>query len=176
MTPLEYIQSQFREKGLELEQWRQQLGLFSEKILRYRYRCEPSQRPLGRFGISGKCQTSPIKTLSDGQKSRIVFCWLAQKTPHLLLFDEPTNHLDMEAIDALAKAINSFEGFLVTITEETLHKSFPLLSLAQAAWSLSRTTFACLIKWRKRFGSAIKEQLCRGGATLSRINDISLRK
>eukprot|EP00122_Pirum_gemmata_P016804 Pgem_evm1s15718 len=88
MSPLEYMQSEFKEKKLEIEAWRQQLG---------------------RFGITGKSQTVEIKTLSDGQKSRIVFCWLAQKTPHLLLFDEPTNHLDMEAIDALAEAIKAFE-------------------------------------------------------------------
>jgi ATP-binding cassette subfamily F protein 2 len=29
--------------------------------------------------------------MSDGQKSRLVFAWLAEKKPHLLLFDEPTN-------------------------------------------------------------------------------------
>lgn len=54
---------------------------------------------LGRYGVSGKSQTRKIGTLSDGQKTQLVFCWLAQQNPHLLLFDEPTNHLDMESID-----------------------------------------------------------------------------
>jgi hypothetical protein len=49
---------------------------------------------LGRFGISGKSQQTPIGTMSDGQKSRLVFAWLAEKKPHLLLFDEPTNVRD----------------------------------------------------------------------------------
>jgi len=56
--------------------------------------------------------------MSDGQKSQLIFCWLAQKTPHLLLFDEPTNHLDMESIDSLAEAINEFEGGMVLVSHD----------------------------------------------------------
>jgi ATPase subunit of ABC transporter with duplicated ATPase domains len=43
---------------------------------------------LGRFGISGKMQTTPIKQLSDGQKSRIIFATLCLRRPNLLLLDE----------------------------------------------------------------------------------------
>lgn len=89
MTPLQYIKAQFPEKNLEDEQWRQVIG---------------------RFGLTGTTQVSPIGTLSGGQKSRIVFCVMAQRYPHMLLLDEPTNHLDMECIDALAESINEFEG------------------------------------------------------------------
>ena len=43
---------------------------------------------LGRFGVSGKMQTSPISQLSDGQKSRIVFATMCMKKPNMLLLDE----------------------------------------------------------------------------------------
>ena len=56
--------------------------------------------------------------MSDGQQTQLVFCWLAQKAPHMLLLDEPTNHLDMESIDALADAINAFEGGMVLVSHD----------------------------------------------------------
>merc|ERR1739844_884239 len=73
---------------------------------------------VGRYGITGKQQTAPIKQLSDGQKCRVVFAWLAHQVPHMLLMDEPTNHLDMETIDSLAEAINNFEGGLVLVSHD----------------------------------------------------------
>jgi ATP-binding cassette subfamily F protein 2 len=79
---------------------------------------EKMRSAIGRYGISGKRQTNPIRTLSDGLKSRLIFAWLSFKGPHMLLLDEPTNHLDLETIDALADAINTWDGGLVLVSHD----------------------------------------------------------
>lgn len=94
-TPMEFVPSQFPDVKLEEQGWRGHLG---------------------KFGVSGKMQKTPIGKLSDGQRTRIVFAMLALQRPNMIILDEPTNHLDMESIDSLAGAINRFKGgcFLVS--------------------------------------------------------------
>jgi ATP-binding cassette subfamily F protein 2 len=99
-TVLEYFQAQFPNTMTftrDLEGWRAFLG---------------------RYGVSGRMQTTKIAQLSEGQQSRIVFACMCMTNPNLLLLDEPTNHLDMEAIDALAEAINSYNGGLMLVSHD----------------------------------------------------------
>lgn len=79
---------------------------------------EEARKFLGRFGLSGDLALQPVRTLSGGQKSRLAFAELAFRGPHILLMDEPTNHLDIETIEALAMALNSFEGGLILVSHD----------------------------------------------------------
>eukprot|EP00192_Tetraselmis_astigmatica_P008482 CAMPEP_0117676328 /NCGR_PEP_ID=MMETSP0804-20121206/16104_1 /TAXON_ID=1074897 /ORGANISM="Tetraselmis astigmatica, Strain CCMP880" /LENGTH=612 /DNA_ID=CAMNT_0005485439 /DNA_START=176 /DNA_END=2014 /DNA_ORIENTATION=- len=96
---------------------------------------------IGRYGISGKMQTSKIGHLSEGQKSRIVLAMICMTNPNLLLLDEPTNHLDIEAIDALAAAIKKFKGGLVLVSHD-----FRLIDqVAEEIWVCDNKT---VTKWK----------------------------
>jgi ATP-binding cassette subfamily F protein 2 len=96
-SAIDYLRSKFQDMPQDVSHWRQTVG---------------------RFGLTGSSQLCPIKTLSDGQKSRIVFCELSLGRPNLLLLDEPTNALDIETIDSLARAIQNFEGGCVLVSHD----------------------------------------------------------
>ena len=85
---------------------------------------------LGSYGIEGDRQQMKMSTMSDGLKTRVVFCILALERPHIIMLDEPTNHLDMECINSLADAINKFQGGMVLVSHD-----FRLLSqVADEIW------------------------------------------
>jgi ATP-binding cassette subfamily F protein 2 len=81
-----------------------------------------------------------MRQLSDGQRSRAVFCELALSVPNMILFDEPTNALDIETIDSLADAINTYEGGVVLVSHD-----FRLISqVANEIWLVEDQT---ITKW-----------------------------
>lgn len=73
---------------------------------------------LGRFLFSGEDVFRPIKTLSGGEKNKLVLASLTTLHPNLLVLDEPTNHLDMDSREALAEVLREFKGTLVLISHD----------------------------------------------------------
>ena len=73
---------------------------------------------LGQFGFGADKAETRVGDLSGGEKARLLFCRMSLEAPHLLLLDEPTNHLDVDAREALARALNEFEGAVILVSHD----------------------------------------------------------
>ncbi|OYW64023.1 MAG: ABC transporter [Hydrogenophilales bacterium 16-64-46] len=89
---------------------------------------------LGTFNFSGDMVKQAVGTMSGGEKARLVLCMLVWQRPNLLLLDEPTNHLDLATREALAMALNEFEGTLMLVS----HDRALLRSVCDEFWLVTR--------------------------------------
>lgn len=97
---------------------------------------EDYRRQLGAFGITGTTGLQKMGLLSGGQKSRVAFACLALTNPHILVLDEPSNHLDIEAMDALAEALQVFQGGVLMVS----HDVTMLQSVCSSLWVCDKGT------------------------------------
>ncbi len=89
---------------------------------------------LGTFNFSGDMVKQAVGSMSGGEKARLVLCMMVWQRPNLLLMDEPTNHLDLATREALAMALNEFEGTLMLVS----HDRALLRSVCDEFWLVTR--------------------------------------
>jgi len=75
------------------------------------------ERHLADFGVPAEFAThNNLRSLSAGQKVKVVLGAAMWQNPHILVIDEPTNYLDRDALGALTEAIESWKGGVVVIS------------------------------------------------------------
>ncbi len=89
---------------------------------------------LGTFNFGGDMVKQAVGSMSGGEKARLVLCMIVWQRPNLLLLDEPTNHLDLATREALAMALNEFEGTVMLVS----HDRALLRSVCDEFWMVSR--------------------------------------
>ena len=73
---------------------------------------------LGKMLFGKEDVKKSVKSLSGGEKGRMIFGRLMLQKPNILLMDEPTNHLDMESIEALNLALDNYKGTLIFVSHD----------------------------------------------------------
>ncbi len=70
------------------------------------------------FRFSNFDYSTPISTLSGGQKTRLALAKLLLTKPDLLILDEPTNHLDIETLAWLEQFLQNYDGAILIVSHD----------------------------------------------------------
>ena len=119
----------------KFDQMREQLNL--ENSLWQNLTDDPTMKASGKVGqimVRGKSKhvagylkeflfsesqlRSPVKSLSGGEKARLLLAKLMARESNLLILDEPTNDLDLETLDLLQEVIAEYEGTVLLISHD----------------------------------------------------------
>lgn len=73
---------------------------------------------VGAIGFSGKAGDTTVRSLSGGEKARLLLGLATFHAPNMIILDEPTNHLDIDSRAALAEAINDYPGAIIMVSHD----------------------------------------------------------
>ncbi|MFV1600497.1 MULTISPECIES: ABC-F family ATP-binding cassette domain-containing protein [unclassified Phaeobacter] len=61
---------------------------------------------------------APVRSLSGGEKARLLLARLMARQSNLLVLDEPTNDLDVETLDLLQELLDSYDGTVLLVSHD----------------------------------------------------------
>ena len=73
---------------------------------------------LGRMLFNGEQQEKGVKSISGGEKHRMMLSKMMLEGGNFLVLDEPSNHLDLEAIVALGEGLLEFKGNVICVSHD----------------------------------------------------------
>ncbi|QST00317.1 ABC-F family ATP-binding cassette domain-containing protein [Pontibacillus sp. ALD_SL1] len=105
------------------EQYQKLLKDYDELQLRFKndggYRYEADVKAvLNGLNFGDFDLTTPIATLSGGQKTRLALGKLLLSKPDILVLDEPTNHLDIDTLNWLEQYLQGYPGAVVIVSHD----------------------------------------------------------
>jgi ABC transport system ATP-binding/permease protein len=73
---------------------------------------------LGDFLFSPARATSPVRSLSGGERNRLLLARLFARPANVLVLDEPTNDLDIETLELLEELLQDYEGTVFLVSHD----------------------------------------------------------
>ena len=73
---------------------------------------------LGDFLFSPQRARSPVKSLSGGERNRLLLARLFARLANVLVLDEPTNDLDIETLDLLEDLLAQYDGTVFLVSHD----------------------------------------------------------
>ena len=73
---------------------------------------------LGEFLFPPERVRSPVKSLSGGERNRLLLARMFAKTANVLVLDEPTNDLDLETLELLEGLLQEYAGTVLLVSHD----------------------------------------------------------
>ncbi|WP_371169787.1 ABC-F family ATP-binding cassette domain-containing protein [Aliiroseovarius sp. 2305UL8-7] len=73
---------------------------------------------LKEFLFSDAQARAPVRSLSGGEKARLILAKIMARQSNLLVMDEPTNDLDVETLDLLQELISAYDGTVLVVSHD----------------------------------------------------------
>jgi ATP-binding cassette subfamily F protein uup len=73
---------------------------------------------LKEFLFADEQMRAPVRSLSGGEKARLLLARLMAQESNLLILDEPTNDLDIETLDLLQDVLGEYDGTVLLVSHD----------------------------------------------------------
>ncbi|WP_204114065.1 ABC-F family ATP-binding cassette domain-containing protein [Shimia biformata] len=73
---------------------------------------------LKEFLFDDRQARAPVRSLSGGEKARLLLAKLMARESNLLVLDEPTNDLDVETLDLLQELLDDYDGTVLLVSHD----------------------------------------------------------
>ncbi|UWQ85471.1 ATP-binding cassette domain-containing protein [Leisingera caerulea] len=73
---------------------------------------------LKEFLFDERQARAPVRSLSGGEKARLLLARLMARSSNLLVLDEPTNDLDVETLDLLQELLDNYDGTVLLVSHD----------------------------------------------------------
>ena len=129
---------------------------------------------LGDFLFSPARAGSPVRSLSGGERARLLLARLFARPANVLVLDEPTNDLDIETLELLEELLQEYSGtvllvshdraFLNNVVTQTIASEGDGAGVTMWAATMNGWSNACARRAGRRHGQGFKPALDEAAA------------